>query len=181
MGWSGSVNERDAEPGVGHALRRRAAEVEEVGGAAIGVAAEAAEGAEEGGVGVGEGGGEDGVGEVDEQDLADDEVRGEGAVADREDLQDAAFEVNGRSGDAGGADPLGGYQREAGGVGLVDLGGNSAPVALRASARGSTAALRTNSGTARTFRRVSFSERSRRRTGEKTTTGGLIPKTLKKL
>src|SRR5436190_869083 len=57
----------------------------------------------------------------------------------------------------------------------------SLDVRLTFSASEATAALMTNSPVASTLRSVSFFVASRRSVGEKTTTGGLAPKALKKL
>jgi hypothetical protein len=63
----------------------------------------------------------------------------------------------------------------------LSSGGSSALVAFTAAACGEVAALTTNSGTRSRFSSVSFFERSRRRVGENTTTGGLPLNALKKL
>src|SRR5262249_15427534 len=59
--------------------------------------------------------------------------------------------------------------------------GSSLDDRLTCSASDATAAFTTNSPVASTFKSVSFLDPSRRRVGEKTTTGGFDPNALKKL
>src|SRR3954471_14218081 len=65
------------------------------------------------------GGVEDGVVDVDQEDLADDEVGGDRTVADGDDLADPALEVDGGREDAGRADFRRGRQLKAGVLSLA--------------------------------------------------------------